>query len=260
MNPDMWQDAWEHVCSENSFLVMKEDQADQLSSQCPYCTLCSKWAEVPHLLSKKCREKRHHYGCAQDGPLLAAILKAEQPTNLPQHRKRNTPGTLPPGRISLKASFGHATGVCPKEGCGLRAGCRSSRTHCCRRCEMAHLHGKPRLDRDPGPGPTTGEVWKKAHGPECTGHADRKMRPPVPSRQHSQHMTVMPSVPEAARVLPPPPPYDPPVFTHDGSGGFADQQDQHWQWWGHGHDQHWHWQCHPQWLSTSSPTAQYPSQ
>ena len=203
MNPDMWLAAWEHVCSENKFLEMKTDEADQAATgPCPYCTLCSKWAEVPHLLSDKCREKRHHYGCAQDGPLLAAILKAEQPTNLPQHPNPKTPGPLPPDQFSLKASFGHATGVCPKEGCGLRAGCRSSRTHCCRRCEMAHLHGKPRLDRDPGPGPTTGEVWKKAHGPECTGHADRKMRPPVPSRQHPQSMTVMPAVPEAAQVPP----------------------------------------------------------
>ena len=159
MNPDMWQNVWEHVCSENRFLVMKEDEADQESGQCPYCTLCSKWAEVPHLLSDKCRQKRQSNGYAQDGPLLAAILKAEQSTNRPQHPTPKTPGPLPPDQFSLKASFGHATGVCPKEGCGLRAGSRSSRTHCCRRCEMAHLHGKPRLDRDPGPGPTTGEVW-----------------------------------------------------------------------------------------------------
>ena len=193
MNPDMRQNAWEHVCSENAFLLMKEnDEADQESEQGPYCTLCSKWAEVPHLLSDRCRQQRHSGGYAQDGPLLAAILKAEQQSTKPQYPKPQTPGPL---------SHGHATGVCPKEGCGLRAGCRSSRTHCCRRCEMAHLHGKPRLDRDPGPGPTTGEVWKKAHGPECTGHVDRKMRrPAVPWRQHSQHMTVMPSVPEAARV------------------------------------------------------------
>ena len=92
----------------------------------------------------------------------------------------------------------------------LRAGSRSSRTHCCRRCEMAHLHGKPRLDKDPGPGPTTGEVWKKAHGPECTGHADRKMRAPVASRQPPQPMTIMPSVPEMGPRVPPPPlPYPP---------------------------------------------------
>ena len=159
------------------------------------------------MLSDKCRQKRHGY--PQDGPLLAAILKAEQQSrNSLQQPKPKTYCLSQPGRISLKASFGHATGVCPKQGCGLHAGCRSLRTHCCRRCEMAHLHGKPRLDRDPGPGPTEAEVWKKAHGPECTGHADRKMRPPVPSRQLSQHITVMQSVPEAARV-PPPPPYPP---------------------------------------------------
>ena len=160
-------------------------------------------------MSDKCRQKRESQGYAQDGPLLAAILKAEQSTGaLPQHPKPKTPGPLPAD--AMKHSFGHATGVCPKEGCGLRAGSRSSRTHCCRRCEMAHLHGKPRLDKDPGPGPTTGEVWKKTHGPECTGHADRKMRAPVASRQPPQPMTIMPSVPEVGpRVPPPPPPYPP---------------------------------------------------
>ena len=155
------------------------------------------------MLSDKCRQKRQSRGYAQDGPLLAAILKAEQSLALEQ--------------FSLVNSFGHAAGVCPKEGCGLRAGSRSSRTHCCRRCEMAHLHGK-RLDRDPGPGPTTGEPWKKAHGPECTGHADRKMPPPVPPRQ-------MPSLPEFVTPVPPaPPPYAAPEAYHpahyDNSGGY----------------------------------------
>merc|ERR1712110_1087280 len=79
LNPEMWQSAWQHVCSENTFLVMQEQSAsDQESGQCPYCTLCSQWAEVPHLLSDKCRQKRQIQGYAEDGPLLAAILKAEQ--------------------------------------------------------------------------------------------------------------------------------------------------------------------------------------
>ena len=187
------------------------------------------------MLSKKCREKRHHYGCAQDGPLLAAILEAELSADtLPQHPKPKTPGLLQPNQFSLKASFGHATGVCPKEDCGLRAGCRSSRTHCCRRCETAHLHGKPGLDMDPGPGPTTGDVWKKAHGPECTGHADRMMRPPVPSRQLSQHITVMPSVPEAALVPPPPPFWE--YYPHDQ---YQQGWEQRRQWWeSYPHDQY----------------------
>ena len=214
---------------------MKEDEADPCAY--PYCTVCSKWAEVPHLLSHKCRQNRQsdeNNGYAQDGPLLAAILKAEQSTlsdstdTLPQHPD---PEPVASGR--------HATGVCcPKEGCGLRAGSRLSRTHCCRRCEMAHLHGKKRLKRDPGPGPTTGEVWKKSHGSDCTGHIDRD-RPPVPSRPHPhQHMTVMPSVPEAESevpVPPQPPPYPPQYdpmhprmnsfgeqggyFSYDSSGG-----------------------------------------
>ena len=49
LNPEMWQGAWEHVCQENPFLVMKEDESDQESGQCPYCNLCSKWAEIPPL-------------------------------------------------------------------------------------------------------------------------------------------------------------------------------------------------------------------
>merc|ERR1712110_1108330 len=44
LNPEMWQSAWQHVCSENTFLVMQEQSAsDQESGQCPYCTLCSQW-------------------------------------------------------------------------------------------------------------------------------------------------------------------------------------------------------------------------
>ena len=75
LDPAMWQNAWEHVCNENTFLVMKEDEADKIMmrGQCSYCTLCPKWAEVPHLLSDKCRQKRKSNGYAQDGPLLAAI-------------------------------------------------------------------------------------------------------------------------------------------------------------------------------------------
>ena len=115
------------------------------------------------MLSHNCRQKRLSQGYAQDGPLLAAILKAEQEAGtLPQHPTPKTPAPLAAFKFSLKAGFGQIAGVCPKEGCGLRAGRGSSRTHCCRRCEMAHLHGKPRLDRDPGPGPSTGELWQKS--------------------------------------------------------------------------------------------------
>ena len=84
LNPDMWQLAWEHVCVENQFLVMTKDTSDPESGLDPYCTLCSKWAEVAHLLSDKCRQKRQSRGYAQDGPLLAAILKAEQSLALEQ--------------------------------------------------------------------------------------------------------------------------------------------------------------------------------
>ena len=122
MTPEEWQQAWEYVCIENKWLVMQEDQSDQESGECPYCIFCSKWAEVPHLLSDKCRQKRQSQGYAQDGPLLAAILKAEQSTGiLPQHPKPKMPGPLAPEQISLKASFGHAPGV-PKR--RLRFACR----------------------------------------------------------------------------------------------------------------------------------------
>ena len=99
LNPEMWQLAWEHVCVENQFLVMEADVSEEGPGKGPYCTLCAKWAEVPHLLSDKCRQKRLSQGYAQDGPLLAAILKAEQSTGTlqqhPQHLKhlvRNAPG------------------------------------------------------------------------------------------------------------------------------------------------------------------------
>ena len=146
------------------------------------------------MLSEECRQNRQSQGYAKDGPLLAALLKAEQEAGtLPHHPPLKTlPGAFVP-------AAGGFAGVCAKEGCGLRAGGRGSRTHCCRRCEKADLHGVPRLNQDPGPGPTTGEPWKKAHGPECTGHADRKMRPPVPPRQ-------MPYLPEFVTPVPPSPP------------------------------------------------------
>ena len=73
LNSDMWQLAWEHVCDENQFLVMTNDTSDPESGLDLYCTLCSKWAEMPHLLSDKCRQKRQSRGYAQDGPLLAAL-------------------------------------------------------------------------------------------------------------------------------------------------------------------------------------------
>ena len=150
LEPEKWISAWEHVCKENDWIKMR-DIPERRLEECPYCELCGKWAEMPHLLSDKCKLRRRRSG-VQVGPLLKAILVAEE------------------GAGSLGVV--HAPGICPKPGCGLRAGGRSSLTHCCRRCEAAHRSGVSRLDRDP----ITDEAWKKPHGPECTAHADRKAR------------------------------------------------------------------------------------
>ena len=50
LDPEMWTQVWEAVCQENTWIEMRKDQK---SGECPYCTLCGRWAEVTHLLSAR---------------------------------------------------------------------------------------------------------------------------------------------------------------------------------------------------------------
>jgi len=75
ISPDMWEDAWEHVCRENSeWLEMRLASGVGL---CPFCKRCKKWAVLPHLLSESCRNQREKKRpFLQPGKLLEAILEA----------------------------------------------------------------------------------------------------------------------------------------------------------------------------------------
>ena len=189
LNEEIWLVAWKHVCKENEWLEMRNYRDCGLG---PYCKLCNRWAEVPHLLSDKCTKARADHGGS--GPLLTAILAAEEERKSQGQRSRAEPGLQSgtSGGASSSAArpmyfdtshlLGSSSGSCAKPGCCFRSGGRGSPNHCCKRCQKAHEHGVHRLYKDPD----TGETWKKRHGPGCTCHIDRRStaelaRLPLPS-------------------------------------------------------------------------------
>jgi hypothetical protein len=172
----MWLEAWRYVCKENFYVRMREyvkgDPGLPFSGPRPYCTLCSEWVDVSHLMSQRCKARVYARGHVVDStstPLLAAILTVAGPLEPPTAAKSDAP------RIALHSRAAAMLGanlICPTPFCGLRAPGRTSSTHCCNRCESAHRAGVPRLQQDP----LTGESWKKDHGPHCTVHVDRNYR------------------------------------------------------------------------------------
>ena len=74
LSPEMWVDAWWHVCRENSKAL--EMQPDARAGECPYCKVCKKLANMTHLLTPQCQEARE--GLPAADPLLKAILAAEK--------------------------------------------------------------------------------------------------------------------------------------------------------------------------------------
>mmetsp|Transcript_17392 Transcript_17392/g.47462 ORF Transcript_17392/g.47462 Transcript_17392/m.47462 type:complete len:720 (-) Transcript_17392:152-2311(-) len=162
LQPEMWLDAWQHVSRENTWIEMRPHRD---CGPCPYCKLCERWVDMPHLMSTRCKDNVATRKM-RVGPLLSAILVAEENrlTSSASSRARAEAATSKPrqeDRIEVMSR-----GVCPKPGCGLPAGGRGSATHCCRRCQAAHVLGVTKLNYDP----LTGKAWKKAHGPECTKH------------------------------------------------------------------------------------------
>jgi len=176
MDPDMWTRAWDQVCEENRWIEMRPDEK---CGPCPYCTVCKKWAEVGHLMSKTCRARLERHGM-QVGPLLEAILQAEEtrrharqsisaaaPAPAAGHgpsSSAHAPRPLPPPPPAPAPAPRAAPGRCPTPWCEFSAPGPGSATHCCRRCELAHRAGH-RLTTNP----ETGSPWKKAHGHLCTG-------------------------------------------------------------------------------------------
>merc|ERR1712039_428393 len=70
---DKWKEAWQHVCSKNTWLVQRTYGEVE---KCLWCTICGRWADVQHLNSSECRERREKDGQSQLDPLLNAILTA----------------------------------------------------------------------------------------------------------------------------------------------------------------------------------------
>ena len=157
--PETWVDVWYHVSTKNEQLEMKWDS--RAGGECPFCTACEEWADLSHLLSRRCQERR---ASLKIDPLLREIMKAEQTRRDLFHRQ-------PPPQPLAEARNPHA-GRCPKKGCNCLAPGRSSKTHCCRRCELADDKGVHRLHEDP----VTRERWKKMHAPDCTMHDDNRAR------------------------------------------------------------------------------------
>jgi len=157
LDTEMWTSAWQHVYEENNWIEMRDDAGS--GWRCPFCTLCGKWAEVPHLLSDKCKSRVRAHGDAP-GPLLAAILEAASAARLSDLCDEVAPA------IQLVPQTSPLLRVCPTLHCEYPAGGRASKTHCCKRCEYADKHG----GRGESWKNATGEGWKKPHGPECTCH------------------------------------------------------------------------------------------
>ena len=77
LSPELWIDAWSHVVRRNATWL--EMRLDACAGECPYCTLCKKWANIDHLLSLQCETNRSN---KQIEELLTAILNAEKQDRL----------------------------------------------------------------------------------------------------------------------------------------------------------------------------------
>ena len=158
LTPEIWLDVWEHVCKEN--VDWFEMRTDAGSGTFPYCRICETWSGIAHLQSGSCRSG------IKPGPVLAAILEAESECC----RASATPLGTSEASSGLQVELVDGIGICAKPGCNNRAPGRVSRTHCCKRCQLAHAAGVGKLNHDP----VTGERWKQAHGAECTMHCDKR--------------------------------------------------------------------------------------
>ena len=165
LTPEVWLDVLDHVAQENCDVVeMRQDPVSGVRH--PYCRICETWADIAHWQSEECSCRRQARQITP-GIVLAAILEAET------ERARAAASAKPLGTSKPSTCFqvdlAHGTGTCRKPGCQNRALGRSSRNHCCMRCQLADEHGVEKLSRDP----ETGCKWTKAHGSECTMHEDK---------------------------------------------------------------------------------------
>lgn len=62
---------WDEACRENSWLEMRYHEQ---CHNCPWCTLCAKWADRGHFGSRRCESKRRAF-TNPDGPLLRFLLE-----------------------------------------------------------------------------------------------------------------------------------------------------------------------------------------
>ena len=77
MDPEKWVETCEIACCDNHWWMHM--QKGDTGSKCPYCKLCSHWAEPCHLKSNGCRQKVLKYTRQHDdhvGPMLQEILTA----------------------------------------------------------------------------------------------------------------------------------------------------------------------------------------
>ena len=182
LDPDMWMRVWEEVCKENKWIDMRMDQK---SGDCPYCTVCGRWAEVSHLLSLKCSTKVTVRGNRQE-PLLTAILEAEQKQR-EQQREHWERVHRPPPAEDPAAPQGEAANQNLAAPQGSRANATGGPP------QAAHEVGKPFVPYNPE---SDVERWKKPHGQDCTKHHIPHRPPPPP--------------PPPTPAPPPPPPPPPP--------------------------------------------------
>ena len=99
---EMWARTWQHVCEENdTWLTMREDPAGG-KCLCPWCLQCNKWVDIKHLVSKGCR-KNVSKQRLRVGPLLAAILAAEQRKSDPGQPSRSLELTSVDGHLQHRA-------------------------------------------------------------------------------------------------------------------------------------------------------------
>jgi len=93
MEPQGWINVWKYVCEEENeeWLQMRDEAYDEgpsITTETPWCTICSTWATVDHLKSDACRESVANKGISP-GPLISAILKwAPMSSHMPDVRNR----------------------------------------------------------------------------------------------------------------------------------------------------------------------------
>mmetsp|Transcript_44404 Transcript_44404/g.105186 ORF Transcript_44404/g.105186 Transcript_44404/m.105186 type:complete len:766 (+) Transcript_44404:259-2556(+) len=209
---EMWKKVWQYICEEEpdsrEWLSLEKHSEAPEAGLLPRCALCEEWADMPHLLSKKCTVARKADGL-KPGRILDAILKSADESDYIVKKKHadetedfdneedatgamsSTSATEPEDSYQAEAAAATVQPIM-REGVAVHLPQSTTRPppekpRFWGRCKtkgcpwplgskgsMSHCCYRCQASDEAGyqlkGDPRTGEPWKKKHGADCTSH------------------------------------------------------------------------------------------